>query len=385
MRRLHTSGPLVALICLISVTACTPMSPTAVQGVTAGSQHTCAWRADGSVLCWGANTRGQLGDGSTTLRVAPTTVQIGGVSMVGAGGEHTCAVRNGAVWCWGRNDSGQLGDGTTVDRTTPVPAGALTDAVKVVGGSAHTCVLRGNGRVSCWGANVLGQSGQASFANVTTPTALPQISTATDIAAGDSHTCVTLATGEVQCWGSNGSGQLGSNVAFFSSTPTTVEGITGAQRLGAGGSSTCAVTFSSVQGQPDGQLFCWGDNANRQIGSPSFVGGESWSPVATPLVGIAAVDVGGSFGCATELPIPLRCWGANGVGQLGIGSTGAPVASPTLVAGLGGVSSLGAGGAHMCVVANNPPTVKCWGSNSAGQLGDGTTVDRSSPTQVNGL
>ena len=142
--------------------------------------HTCAILDDGSVSCWGQNNFGQLGDGTTTDRNAPTQISSLGTDRtavaITAGDFHTCAILDdGSVSCWGSNNYGQIGDGTTTDRNTPTPTSSLgTDrtAVAITAGGLHTCAILDDGSVSCWGSNWDGQLGDGTTTDRTTPTAI---------------------------------------------------------------------------------------------------------------------------------------------------------------------------------------------------------------------
>ncbi|MBN8428929.1 MAG: hypothetical protein J0L65_15825 [Xanthomonadales bacterium] len=124
--------------------------------VAAGHSHTCALKADGKVQCWGDNTYGQLGDGTTTRRLMGVPVSgLNGVIVITAGGHHTCAVTNsGAALCWGGNSDGQLGDGSGLRRLTPVLVDGLDSGVATItAGDYHTCAVTTDGAALCWGYN----------------------------------------------------------------------------------------------------------------------------------------------------------------------------------------------------------------------------------------
>ncbi len=202
--------------------------------ITAGGDHTCAILDDGSVRCWGSNSDGQLGDGTTTSRNTPTALSSwpSGRTAVAitAGGYHTCAILDdGSVRCWGYNSGGQLGDGTTTSRNTPTaimwwnPSGRTTAAITA--GDYHTCAIFDDGSVRCWGWNDDGQLGDGTTTSRNTSTALsswPSGRTAVAITAGDYHTCAILDDGSVRCWGYNNHGQLGDGTSTNRYTPTSV-------------------------------------------------------------------------------------------------------------------------------------------------------------------
>src|SRR5262249_23136926 len=183
-------------------------SPAPVSGipnavaVSAGTLHTCALLANGGVWCWGDNSRGQLGDGTTTTHLTPVQIFAANIVAITAGNLHTCALRvNGIVFCWGANESGQLGNGNTMDQLAPTlllgskPVGVV---VAIAAGAGHSCALFGDGTVQCWGL---------TFGLV--PRSMNGLTNAVAVAAGDFHTCAVRADGGVSCWGDNGFGQLG--------------------------------------------------------------------------------------------------------------------------------------------------------------------------------
>ena len=213
-------------------------SATAVS-ITAGFYHTCAVLNTGAVNCWGSNSDGQLGNGTTTSSLVPVAVSAftGGATAVSitAGGYHTCALLNtGAVNCWGANGAGRLGNGTTTDSSAPVAVAAFTDvsatAVSITAGSSHTCALLNTGAVNCWGRNFNGQLGNGTNTDSSAPVAVDPFTggaTAVSITAGGFHTCALLNTGAVNCWGANGAGRLGNGTTTDSSVPVAVAAFTG--------------------------------------------------------------------------------------------------------------------------------------------------------------
>ncbi len=377
---------------------------------TAGLQHNCAVRSDGSVWCWGLNDKGQLGDNTTTDRASPVQVKgpggvgtLPGVVLAAGGDLFTCAAASDhTVWCWGRNDKGQLGDNTTTDRPVPVQVkgGGWTgafDAVAVTGGGTHSCALRPDGSAWCWGRNDKGQLGD----NTTTSRIVPgQVTGAggvgaltgvSALTAGLKHSCAVRTTGSAWCWGLNDKGQLGDNTTTDRSAPVQVKGpggvgtLSGAVAVAAGESSTCAV-------KSDGSVWCWGRNDKGQLGDNTTI--DRSAPVQVKgasgvgtLTGASTVTTGPKHSCAAAAG-SVWCWGLNDKGQLGDNTTiDRPV--PVQVKGLGGVGTLSgavavaAGESSTCAVKSDG-SVWCWGRNDKGQLGDNTTIDQLAPVQVKG-
>lgn len=353
-----------------------------ISAIAAGGGHTCALSLTGAVTCWGANGGGQLGDNSTLQRLTPVAVQgLGsGISAVSAGGEHTCALgQSGGLKCWGSNVSGQLGDNSLTDRLTPVDVQGLTTGVSVIAaGNKHTCAVTQAGGVRCWGYNDSGQLGDASNTDRQAPVDVQGlVSGITAVTAGFEHSCALAASGAVTCWGNNRSGQLGDNTFAGRATPGSVLGLgTGITGIVAGGYHSCAL------GQ-GGRVTCWGDNSAGQLGDGTL-------PVRPPPVdvpglgsGIRAVAAGHLHGCAVGVAGGVKCWGANGAGQLGDNTTTQRL-TPLNVQGLGDVVAVAAGADHSCALTQ-AGAVRCWGANSSGQLGNGSTQGQLTPVAVQGL
>src|SRR5439155_640288 len=211
--------------------------PVAVRGLTTatrvvtGDAHTCALLGDGTVQCWGVGDSGQRGDGTfNNISTVPgAVVGITGAVAVAARGYHSCALLgDGTVWCWGRNSDGQLGNGTTIGSPVPGRVAGLPSATAVSGGFQHTCALLADGTVQCWGRNLEGQLGDGTTTSSSTPVRVGGITGAVAVSAGILHTCALLANGTVKCWGAvgpnNDFGQLGNGATTGSSTPVTVTG-----------------------------------------------------------------------------------------------------------------------------------------------------------------
>jgi alpha-tubulin suppressor-like RCC1 family protein len=247
-------------------------TPVAVSGlssgvvaIAAGAFHACALTRAGAAVCWGNNGSGQLGDGTTTTRTTPVTVSglSSGVVAITTGREHTCAVTLAtAAMCWGNNSEGQLGDGTTANRLTPVTVSGLSHGVKeVAAGGFHTCARTEAGAALCWGKNGSGQLGNGTTLGSPTPVGVSGLSSGVNtIAAGEEYNCALTEAGAVECWGNNVEGQLGDGTATSRLAPVPVSGLSsGVTRITANRGHTCALTGARA-------AVCWGNNLYGQIG-----------------------------------------------------------------------------------------------------------------------
>jgi len=365
------------------------LTPVGVSGLSSGvlavavrNFHSCAVTNTGAAMCWGRNDSGQLGNGTTTERHTPTPVTglSSGVVAIAAGSSHTCALTTGgAALCWGNNGTGQLGDGTTTNRLTPIPVSGLSGGVeKLATGGGHTCAVMTGGAVLCWGYNVSGQLGDGTTTDRLTPTPVSGLSAGVGtVAVGDSFSCAVMTGGAALCWGDNYFGQLGDGTTSDRPTPIPVGGLPGGvSSITAGQMHTCAVTTG-------GDVTCWGGNWTGQLGDGTTAIRPTATPVTSLASGVASIAVGRTV-CATTSGGAAMCWGANRYGQLGDGTTTIRLV-PTPVSGLGsGVEAIATGSQHVCAVTTGGAAL-CWGWNAYGQLGDGTTTDRWTPTPVSGL
>jgi hypothetical protein len=184
-------------------TGCLPGSRASV---ATGFFHSCAVSADGGASCWGYNSSGQLGNGTTTdSKFAVVVSSLSNVTQISAGSSHTCAlISDGTVKCWGSNSSGQSASGSiSTNNSSPVAVSGLTGVAAIGAGSSHTCVLITDGTVKCWGANTNRQIVDTSQVNYTTPTDVTGVTGAVALAVGGSHTCALISDGTVKCWGYN--------------------------------------------------------------------------------------------------------------------------------------------------------------------------------------
>lgn len=345
--------------------------------VSASSVHTCAVTTSGAAYCWGDNGFGQLGDGTTSRQISPVLV-AGGVrfAAIGAGSGITCGVTNsGAAYCWGSNSNGQVGDGTTIDRTTPTAvSGGLTFSTVSVGGG-HACGLTTGGETYCWGANYDGQLGDGTETDRASPTRVVGGRAFSAVSAGSSHTCAVASTGVAWCWGFSGFGQLGDGQTLVDRrVPGPVVSPVAFAAVSAGGNHTCGVAAG-------GAAYCWGYNGDGNLGDGTTMLRTTPVAVAGELH-FAAVHAGAYHTCGVTASNAPYCWGSihNNTGQLGDGTFNGRM-TPGLVAGGLAFAEVSAGPWHTCGVTTSG-TAYCWGFNGQGELGDGTTTLRLAPVRV---
>ena len=385
----NDAGTSVASAGVTAVPYVNQSAPTQAAG---GAAHSCARLANGTVRCWGLNSNGQLGNGTLANSLAPVTpTSLTGVSQVAAGDAFTCAVTTagagGKVKCWGLNANGQLGNGTVTRKTVPtqvttVGTTALVGVSQVAAGANFACAVISpgvNGTVRCWGANNVGQLGDNSTTQRTRPVTVKVNATTvlkgvTAIAAGGGSACARMAAGTVYCWGLGTSGQLGNNTTVSSKLAVPVTGITGATHVAVGANFACARAGT-------GAVRCWGNNANGQLGDNTITNRKVpvvvKSSATAALSGATNVVAGAGHVCVirgTGTAARVWCWGANSNGQLGIGSTtGKRIATLVPSSTTFGVKSLGLGAAHSLAIVPStlraPSDLAAWGRNANGQLG----------------
>ena len=330
--------------------------------VVAGERHTCARLRNGHVTCWGANGDERvLGTGSAPSPAnVPPVPGLRDIVQLAVGWHHVCARdASGQVACWGQNSAGELGDGSTVARDEPVQVRDLTDTIDIAAEYNTTCALHRDGRIECWGDVGLRAS---TFDRSAVPRLILTEPAALDIELGRDHGCVLSRAGLVQCWGSNADLALGARSSVSRDSPVSVTGLVDATQISASGHRTCAL-------RRDGEVVCWGRRNDDVMGER----GEYPEPM-TGLAGVAEVRAGSGFVCARHHGGTISCLSY----RLPLD---APVlGTPVQIAGIQDAVELDVG-EHVCV-REASGAVLCWGPNRHGELGDGTTITRQSPTPV---
>ncbi len=320
-----------------------------------------------------------VADSAKSLFSASATVPA---TSIAAGGSHSCArTSGGGAKCWGWNQKGELGNGTSGPNSwPPVDVVGLSRGVRAVAaGEGHSCALTSGGGVKCWGWNDSGQLGDGTTSDRPAPVDVVGLSSGvTAITARDLQSCALTSGGGVMCWGDNRWGQLGDGTTTRRLTPAAVSGLSGGvTAIATGGVQSCALTTGA-------SVMCWGDNRNGAVGDGTTT--RRLTPVAVSGLsgGVTAIATGSLHSCALTTSGGVRCWGRNSSGQLGDGTTSDRLA-PVDVLGLSsGVTAIAAGAIHSCALTTGGG-VKCWGDNEGHELGDGTTSNRSTPVDVSGL
>ena len=409
-------------------------APGNVVGLSAGSSYAMALLRDGSVLAWGNNGNGQLGDGTVTTRATPGRVTgLESIIAVDAGYFHSLAAdRQGAVWAWGSNSFGKLGQGasTIKDSKTPIKVLQLDNVVDVRAGRSHSLALTRDGKVMAWGRNTDGQLGDSTVltrrlpVSVNFPMADVQV-VAIDVASNSSFALDSM--GRLWSWGANDMTVLGDDSVTSASSPVYLNALEkfGKVRSFAVGSASVAAVLTDgslwvwgslagyfeenatgparVSGLPgtvaqvrlgvdnilvtltDGRLLAYGDNANGQLGNGTVeFGYGDFAPPKGVTGPIAHFALGADYALTLDASGRLLAWGNNAVGQLG-GGASSTLSVPGLVKGLGPATRIASGRDHaLALLADG--TVRAWGDNGLGQLGDDSfTPVSASPVVAQGL
>lgn len=374
----------LAVAALLGATACTApaspdVEPAAELQLAAGFGHTCALLPDRTVKCWGLNLNGELGNGTNVNSPTPTAVTgLSGVTAIASDYYSTCALLlDTTVECWGAqvllDDTGATGQSLA-----PVPVPGLSGVTAFDFGQAGGCAVLADQRVECWLNREVGQ----------VPTIVPNLTGVTDVSVGDRHACALKASGTAVCWGDNNYGELGHGTSTQNGSsifpPLDVVGLTGIKSIEAFDRNGCAVLA-------DDSAACWGTISRGQTASGTWnnTGKQPTPAPAVELTGITQLAGGYQLACAALSDETAKCWGENDYGGLGDPSlTNSPFIgypTPRPVVGLSGVMSVTTGTSHACAALTDN-SVRCWGRNFEGQLGNGVTGSGGpSPVSVTGL
>lgn len=414
----------------------TPQTPTGLtSGVTAisyGNAFVCAI-VSGGVKCWGYNSRGQVGDGTTTDRSTPVDVTgLGagsGVTAIDNGiALHVCAITStGGLKCWGNNAQGTLGDGTTTNRNTPTDVSGLGSGVTAVDvGSTATCAIVNNG-LKCWGQNAYGQIGDGTTTQRLVPTDVPDFDSGVTAVSTEENVTCAIKSGALYCWGDNQYGQIGDGTTTNRSSPTAVSGLSaGVTRVhvtrrvvcalhhgevkcwgmtvsGTGGTGnsqkhrspvrvfseytsmdSITVGYKSTYFVNSGRLYAQGYDPSTTLGNGSTQHSSTPIQITSNLSagGITKVENGRANICVLD-GAAMKCFGDNWNGSTGVQASGV-VQTPGDIGLLGiDMSNISVGRNVTCGIQNG--SLLCWGNNEFGQLGTGNTTNRTTPTTVTGL
>jgi alpha-tubulin suppressor-like RCC1 family protein len=326
----------------------TPVAVKELSGVTAivGASQGLALLSNGTVMAWGRNADGQLGNGSSGNSDLPVKVPgLSGVTAITASyGISMALLSNGTVMDWGENGNGQLGDGTTNEYTAmPVEVSGLSEVTAIAAGGSYGLALLKDGRVMAWGSG-----GDANNSDV--PVQVSGPSGVTAIAADGGHSLALLSNGTVMAWGENEYGELGDGSTAYSEAPVRVKGLSEVVDIADGADHNLALLAN-------GTVMAWGQNDWGQLGDglnsgegvdggPETCGPTACSTIPVPVVGLSDVTaIATGYGQSLALlgNETVMSWGENFDGQLGNGSgeTGSDV--PALVNGLGGATTIAGG------------------------------------------
>lgn len=326
--------------------------------VSIGASHACILLADKTVSCWGKNDLSQLGTASSSASAAPVQVKfLSGVQSIAAGETSTFALLDdGTVVFWGTRTTAYVPGGTSTTIASQYPTALVgLSAVKQIaaGGRANGCATLADGSVRCWNFNEMGQLGDGTYDFSVNPVVVSGVSGATATDFGYAFACAQ-SPGAVKCWGNNFDGQLGNYSDSVANTPQTIAGLSGAvSKLRTGDSFACVL-------MTNGSIQCWGANGSGQLGNGTSGTTEKTPVTVSAIPGVIDLATATSHTCALLTGGTVRCWGDNSRGQVGIGNTTSPVTTPTAAQGISSAIAVSAGASTTCATLTNG-SVKCWG------------------------
>jgi alpha-tubulin suppressor-like RCC1 family protein len=345
-------------------------TPGGAISISAGTAHSCASTANGTLWGWGDGTDGAIGP---IVRVASTPEAIDALndwSEVVCNELGGCGLRGGELRCWGGNGDGQVGAGDLARHLAPVPVVDVSGLTRVQTRFVTACAIDAGGALYCWGDNLEGQLGQDDSAGAPDSPRPIRVGTGTyrAVSAGQGHTCAIDTSGALWCWGRNVLCELGlggCDPEQFRS-PQRVGIANDWTHIEAGQGHTCGIRSPNA-------LFCWGDNNAGQVGRAT--GAIYASPVRVDTAEWVTVSVNTFHSCGIQTDGSLWCWGRNQEGQLGAGVFDDNRMTPSRVPGPADWVSVSTGRFHTCGVRSDD-SMWCTGANDDGRVGDGTT-DRS--------
>ena len=358
--------------------------------IAAGTYNSCAILENQSMVCWGDNEYGQLGDGTTDGSAVPIYVNVAANETpveVTVGQVTACALmESGNIYCWGSGYYGKMGNGepwsddyvNTEMRQVLLPEGQGGQTVSISGG--HICTILDNGDVYCWGRGNQGQLGYGGTSNRNIPAKvnLPGQRSAIAISTGTYMTCAITTDGMGYCWGENDEGQLG-NGTTNSRRTTPVEvlfpsGYTPVS-ISAGDDFSCALMDNR-------KVMCWGENNDGRLGQGPLATDDETTPVWVSMENSETahfLDIGTKSACMILDSGETKCWGTNEEGQIGQGDTDLDFyPTPTEVNGNHDFVALSINSDTICAITSDAEGY-CWGDNEAGQIGRGS-IDTDEPT-----
>jgi len=357
--------------------------------IAGGNHHTLILLNSNTVSVIGSNSNGQLCESTTTSSRTTANIissNLYNVIEVAAGNQFSLVLlSNGTIQGFGRNDYGQLGDSTVTQRTSQVSVTGINNAIDIsVGPSGnHSLALLNDNTVKAWGTNFYGQLGNTvnigtNTAN-STPSLISNLSNVIMVKAGNNHSLALLNNGTIMAWGFNDRGQLGNGTTNNSSSPVTVLDINNAIAIAAGDKHSIALLS-------DGTIKAWGSNEFNQLGNSTNAGTTTANSTALSVLNItnAIAIASGSNHCLVLLnDNTVRTWGRNADGQLGNGTITNSF-TPVTVTSVTNAIGIAAGDVHSLALINNG-TIRAWGDNQFGKLGDGSSTDRNTQITVSSI
>ncbi len=336
------------------------------QSIECGRNHTMAIKTDGTLWGWGWRGIGQIGDG-VTGGIVQSPIQIGSAKdwqVIAAGGIYNVAIKSdGTLWAWGANSSGQLGDGTFVNKSAPIQIGNSNNWQSISAGGEHTVAIKTDGTLWAWGANSSGQLGDGKYINRNTPIQIGSTKDWQSISAGSNHTLAIKTDGTLWSCGNNNKGQLGDGTNINKNTLIQIGSANNWQSIAAG-------ELFSVATRTNGSLWSWGYNYKAQLGDGTTINKNSPVQIDTTNYWVKIAS-GDDHTLAIRIDSTLWAWGKNDHGSLGLGTFDFGRLTPTQVGLANNWQSISAGEYHTEAIKTDGTLWAC-GYNSYGEVGDGT-------------